>query len=435
MSEKPRTERPRRLLHWINVGQEKKVHSLVDKVYSRKNLALAWQAVRRNRGAAGVDRVNLDAFATDLEANLEQLHQELRGGQYMPLPLRRVHIPKAGQPGATRPLGIPAVRDRVCQQALTQRLGRIFEPDFDDSSYGYRAGRSPHGAMRKIWGELQSGHSWVVDADLKDFFGSVDHERLMQLVTRRIADGRVLKLIERMLKAPVTESGRVHATVRGTPQGGVVSPLLSNILLTPFDREMRARGFQLTRFADDWVVTCSTRSDAEKALATARRILEALGVTLHPSKTRIVHVQHGFEFLGYVVRQGKKRMYLPVHRINSGARQGALYAQPNEKARHRFKDRIRKMTRRKAPISSAELIREINPVIRGWGTYFARAHVRRLFHQLDGWIERRIWSHRFKRWRNPGWKLLPTRTLCNELGLVRLVSRIPSLARRKARSS
>jgi RNA-directed DNA polymerase len=197
----------------------------VDKVYSRKNLALAWEAVRRNRGAAGVDRQSLDDYASNLEENLERLHEELRTQTYRPQALRRVHIPKAGKKGELRPLGIPAVRDRICQQALAQRLAPIFEPDFDESSYGYRPGWSPHDAMRKIWREVQAGRVWIVDADLKDFFGSVDHTRLMELVTRRIADGRVLRLIEQMLTAPVLEGGRVTPTTRGTPQGGVVSPL------------------------------------------------------------------------------------------------------------------------------------------------------------------------------------------------------------------
>jgi group II intron reverse transcriptase/maturase len=435
LSEKPSPQRPRRLSHWINVEQSRKVHSLVDKVYSRKNLALAWEAVRRNRGAAGVDRQSLGDFASNLEEHLERLHEELRTKTYQPHALRRVHIPKAGKKGEWRPLGIPAVRDRICQQALAQRLGPIFEPDFDDSSYGYRPGRSPHDAMRKIWREVQAGRVWLVDADLKDFFGSVDHARLMQLVTRRIADGRVLTLVEQMLAAPVLERGRGKPTVRGTPQGGVVSPLLANILLTPFDKEMRARGYQLTRYADDWVVTCSTRTEAGRALATARRILEALGVMLHPEKTRIVHVRHGFEFLGYVVRQGKTPLQLPAHRIKSGARQGTCYAQPSEPSRRRFKEQIRALTQRRAPVSMEQLIRDINPVIRGWGTYYRRAHVRKLFNQLDRWIERRIWSHRYRRWRNHGWKQYPTRRLRGALGLQSLVAMIPSIERKRAYSS
>lgn len=435
MSEKPRTDRPRRLSHWINAGQERKVHSLVDKVYSKKNLALAWEAVKRNGGAGGVDRVSLADFAANLTRNLEDLHQDLRTDRYKPQPLRRVYIPKAGKKNELRPLGIPAIRDRVCQQALTQRLTPIFEQDFDDSSFGYRQGRSPHDAMRKIWREIQGGCGWVVDADLRDFFGSVDHKLLMQLVTRRIADSRVLTLIEQMLQVPVLDKGRMQETVRGTPQGGVVSPVLANLLLTPFDREMRARGYRLTRFADDWVVTCATRAEAESALNTARKILDNLGVVLHPEKTRIVHVRQGFEFLGYVIRQGKKPMQLPEHRIKSGARQGALYAQPREKSRQRFKDRIRALTTRKAPVTLAQLICEVNPVIRGWGMYFRRAHVRKLFNQLDRWIERRIWSHQFKRWRNAGWRRLPPRVLRGELGLLSLVAMIPSIERRSAHSS
>lgn len=178
-----------------------------------------------------------------------------------------------------------------------------------------------------------------------------------------------------------------------------------------------------------------TRAEAERALATARKILKALGVVLHPEKTRIVHVRYGFEFLGYVVRQGKKPLRLPQHRIKSGARQGALYAQPSEKSRQRFKEKIRILTRRRAPVSTEQLIRDINPVIRGWGMYYRRAHVRKLFNQLDRWIARRIWSHRYRRWRNTGWKQYPTRRLRGELGLQSLVAMIPSIERTRVRSS
>src|SRR6201987_525175 len=196
-------------------------------------------------------------------------------------------------------LGIPAIYDRVCQQALLNRLEPIFEPIFDDASFGYRRGRSTKDALRKIWKEIQGGSEWIVVADLKDFFGSVDHEKLLTLVAQRIADGRVLRLIEAMLKAGSYGKGRLFPTERGTPQGGVASPLLSNILLTPFDREMRHKGYQLTRFADDWVITCKSAAEARAALVSASRVLERLGVRLNPQKTRIVHVQQGFDFLGY----------------------------------------------------------------------------------------------------------------------------------------
>jgi hypothetical protein len=202
---------------------------------------------------------------------------------------------------------------------------------------------------------------------------------------------------------------------------------MSNILLTPFDREMRRKGFRVTRYADDWVVTCQSRREAQAALAAAERILEQLGVTLHAGKTRIVHVRHGFEFLGYKIKRGQRSLRLPAEKIRSGVRAGDLYAFPRAKSIQHFKDQIRRRTRRKAPVTTRELIAEINPVIRGWGQYFCKAHVRRLFHRLDRWIVRRLWSHRFKRWRNGGWKRLPERRLYGEYGLVKLIALIPSL--------
>ena len=192
LSERPGHHGPRRLVHWLNPTGERKVHSLVDKVYKRKNLEVAWEKVKRNRGAGGVDGEDLAAFEASLDANLERLHRELRDGEYVPQPVLRHLIPKAGQRGKFRPLGIPTIYDRVCQQALQNRLEPIFEPVFDDANYGYRRGRSAHGALRKIWRELDEGHEWVVDADLRDFFGSVDHEKLLELVNQRVSDGRVL---------------------------------------------------------------------------------------------------------------------------------------------------------------------------------------------------------------------------------------------------
>jgi RNA-directed DNA polymerase len=431
LSEKPVRDRPRRLADWLNPTGDKKVHSLVDKVYKRKNLEDAWLRVKGNGGAGGVDGQTLMDFEKGLAEHLDRLHEELRSDTYEPLPVRRQLIPKAGQPGKFRPLGIPTIYDRVCQQALLNRLEPIFEPVFDDASFGYRRGRSTKDALRKIWKELGAGAEWIIDADLKDFFGSVGHEKLLTLVAQRISDGRVLRLIERMLKAGVLSEGQRLPTEQGTPQGGIVSPLLSNILLTPFDCEMRRRGFRLTRYADDWVITCHTRAEACRVLAEATRILQALGVALNVEKTRIVHVTTGFEFLGYKIKRGSRPLKLAPGKIRTGRRQGDLYAYPRAKSIEHFKDQIRQRTRRKSPVSTRELIAELNPVIRGWGQYFCKAHIRKLFARLDRWILRRIWSQRFKRWRCRGWKRLPERQLYGELGLVRLIYLIPSLNLRR----
>ena len=431
MSEKPVRDRPRRLADWLNPTGDKKVHSLVDKVYKRWNLEDAWLRVKSNGGSGGVDGQSLTDFEKVLDEQLDRLHQELKSDTYQPLPVRRHLIPKAGQPGKFRPLGIPAIYDRVCQQALLNRLEPIFEPVFDDASFGYRRGRSTKDALRKIWREIKGGSEWIVDADLRNFFGSVDHEKLLTLVAQRVADGRVLRLIEAMLKAGSYGKGQLFPSERGTPQGGVVSPTLSNILLTPFDREMRLRGYQLTRYADDWVITCKSAAEARAAVEAAGRILKQLGVELHPQKTRIVHAQDGFEFLGYKIKRGKKKLNLPESKIRSQARQGALYAYPKEKSIRRFMDQVRQRTKRKVPLQTKELIEELNPLLRGWGEYYKRAHVRLLFNRVDRWIVHRIWSHRFKHWRNAGWKRLPQKLLYGEFELVNLVGIIPSIASRK----
>ncbi len=428
LSEKPISHWPRRLADWLNPTVARKVHSLVDKVYKRKNLELAWEKVRRNKGGGGVDGQSLEEFKESLDEHLDRLHEELKTDAYMPQPVRQHLIPKAGQPGKFRALGIPTIYDRVCQQALLNRLEPIFEPVFDEANFGYRKGRSAKDALGKVWKEVKDGNEWIVDADLKDFFGSVEHEKLMTLVNQRVSDSRVLRLIEKMLTAGCSASGKLLPTEQGTPQGGVVSPLLSNILLTPFDREMRSKGYRLTRYADDWVVTCKTKAEANAALAVATRILSRLGVILHSEKTRIVHVRHGFEFLGFKIKRGSRPLRLRTDKIRSGAASGKLYAYPRQKSVDHFKEQVRNRTRRKAPLSTEELIEEVNPVIRGWGLYYCKAHVRKLFHRLDAWIVRRIWSHRYKRWRCQGWKTLPTPKLYGEMGLVNLISLIPSLA-------
>lgn len=434
LSERPVQARPRRLADWINPTGAKKVHSLIDKVYRQENLLAAWERVKENGGSGGVDRQSVAGFEAQRGEQLGRMREELRDDRYQPQPVRQVPIPKAGQPGEYRMLGIPTVYDRVCQQALLQRLEPIFEPVFDDANYGYRRGRSTKDALAKVWREIKGGREWIVDADLKDFFGSVDHEKLLTLVAQRVSDGRVLRLLRSMLTAGSYGQGRLFPTERGTPQGGVISPLLSNILLTPFDQEMRRKGYQLTRYADDWVITCKSAGEARAAIAAARKVLQALGVELHPRKTRIVHVALGFEFLGFKIKRGKQ-LRLPPGKIKSQAQSGGLYAYPKEKSIRRFMDQVRQRTRRRTPLRTHELIEELNPLLRGWGEYYKKAHVRRLFHRLDGWIVRRIRSHRFKRWRNGGWRQLPETKLYGEYKLVNLISLIPSIASRGSASS
>ena len=350
----------------------------------------------------------------------------MKNDSYKPLPVRRVNIPKRNKPNEKRPLGIPAIRDRVCQQALKNRLEPIFEPTFNDCSFGYRPGKSTHQAMRKIYREIINGCEWVLDADLRDFFGNVQHELLINKIAERVSDGRVLRLIRKMLEAGYMEKGKKHATTQGTPQGGVISPLFSNIYLDSFDHKMVDKGYRLTRFADDWVVLCKTRNEAVKALNDARQILSKIGLTLHPEKTRITHIKWGFEFLGYKIKQGKG-LKLPPHKIKKQPNIMNIYAIPTEKSVKRFMDTIRNRTKRRIPLSLFELIEYINPVIRGWGNYYRKAHVRKLFNKLQRWIVRRIWSHRFKRWRNMGWKKLHESKLYSDYKLVNLISLIPNL--------
>jgi RNA-directed DNA polymerase len=400
--------------------QARKAHSLIGQVYDPRNLARAWERVKANKGAGGVDGVTVARFNEKREHYLTRLHQKLKDGSYRPRPVRRVEIDKPGST-AKRALGIPTVMDRVCQQAVVQVLEPIFEPTFRDESFGFRPGRSTHMAMRRIWRQLKAGNSWVVDADIADFFGTLSHSTLVDLVAEKVADGKVLRLLRQFLEAGVLRDGQVEPTLTGVPQGGVASPLLSNVYLHVFDEKMAAAGYALTRYGDDWVITCKTRREAERALTSARAVLEGeLGLRVHPDKTRIVHVAQGFEFLGYKIKQGEGRL-----RYREGGPD--LYAYPRQRTIDRFKTRIRHITTRRNPTTLEGLLDDLNPVIRGWGNYFRRAHVRRLFHRLNGWIVRRIWSWRYKRWRNIGWRKLPRSKLYGELGLVNLLKLIPSM--------
>ena len=278
---------------------------LIDKVYAERNLLAAWAKVRANDGAAGVDRVTVAMFEKDLEANLRGLSQELTDGSYRPKPVRRHYIPKPG--GGERPLGIPTVRDRVVQTALRHVLEPIFEHGFADGSYGFRPGRGCKDALREVDRLLKEGHRYVVDADLKSYFDTIPHQRLMERVREKVADGPVLKLVESFLTQGVMEGLSEWTPTAGSPQGAVVSPLLSNIYLDPLDRLMERRGYRMVRYADDFVILCTSRGEAQAALATVRDWAAQAGLGLHPDKTRVVDAavdEGGFEFLALPVRAG-----------------------------------------------------------------------------------------------------------------------------------
>src|SRR6201997_343250 len=325
----------------MECSRRRKVHSLIDKVYDPANLAEAWKRVRENNGSAGIDGLTVAGFEQRQDELLERLHKQLREKTYRPTPVKRVGIPKPD--GGVRKLGIPSVTDRVVQQALVQKMAPIFEPHFADCSFGYRPGRSPHMAMRKVWQEINEGNFWILDADIRAFFDSIDQNRLVDLICDQISDGRVLQLIRGFLEAGVIADGGWEPTKTGVPQGGVASPLWSNIFLTPFDRAMTAAGYRVTRWADDFVVVCRTRQEAQTARALAGSFLrDELGVSLHPEKTRIVHVDQGFEFLGYKVKRGKG-LRLSASKRTRHANPYNLYAVPREKSVTRFKDQIRNL--------------------------------------------------------------------------------------------
>ncbi len=347
-----------------------KWYSLYDKVYAPGNLERAWEKVRSNRGAGGIDRQSIADFGREKEKHLEEIHRLLREKRYRPLPLRRVYIPKAS--GEKRPLGIPTIRDRVVQQALLNILGPVFEPTFHENSYGFRPLRSAHQAIEHVMRSVQDGKEWVLEVDIRKYFDKVSHELLLEAVNEEVSDGSVLRLIRMFLEAGVMEEGEQKPTEEGTPQGGVISPLLANIYLNRFDWEMAKRGHDMVRYADDFVVLCPTREEAERALSDVQKMLEGkLRLQLHPEKTRILHHEEGsFDFVGFL-----------IHR---------RYLWPRMKTLRRFKEKVRYATRRQQGRSVREMIAQLNTVLRGFGNYYRMANVRRLYERLDGWVRMRV---------------------------------------------
>jgi RNA-directed DNA polymerase len=357
--------------------------SLIDKVYADLPLFVAARKVVANEGAAGVDHETTEMFANHQQANLERLQRELRTNSYRPQPIQRCWIPK---PGSTekRPLGIPTVRDRVVQTAVRQVLEPIFERDFAAHSYGFRPGRGCKDALQRVDDLLKAGYTYVVDADLKSYFDTIPHDRLMQRIRQKVADSRVLSLLEAFLKQGVMDGLREWTPEEGSPQGAVISPLLSNIYLDPLDHLMARKGYQMIRYADDFVILCRSREEADRALEEVRRWTAEAGLTLHPTKTRIADAlkeHEGFDFLGYHFERG--------------------YRWPRTKSLHKLKDTLRPKTRRTRGDSLQAIIADVNRTLRGWFGYFQHSHYT-TFGRIDKWIRMRLRSVLRKRRKRRG---------------------------------
>lgn len=345
---------------------------LFDKVFAERNLWAAFQQVAQNGGAAGVDHVTTRDFERQLPDSIWELSDLLKSERFTPQAIRRVHIPKPGT-GETRPLGIPTVRDRVAQAAIVNVIEPIFEHDFAEHSYGFRPGRGCKDALRRVEHLLRGGNVHVVDADLKGYFDSIPHDRLMARLETKIADGSVLRLIEAFLKADILDEASQWTPETGAPQGAVLSPLLSNIYLDPLDHLLAESGFEMVRYADDFVILCRTADEAKRALEIVRQWTADNGLTLHPTKTKILDARtESFEFLGYSFR-GMKHW-------------------PRKKSLKKLKDTLRKKTKRTSGDSLPCIVKNVNRTLQGWFEYFQHSSFRNVFQDIDGWTRMRLRS-------------------------------------------
>jgi len=360
------------------MSKKVKVHSLTGRI-TPLLMRKAFRSVKRNRGAPGIDRVSVNLFEQQLEQNLDALMRDLKDGSYRPYPLKRVFIPKG--PGSTklRPLGIPVVRDRVAQEVVRLLLAPIFEPQFHAASFGFIPGRNCHQALRRVLELHEQGYVYVLDADIQGFFDNLSHDVIMAAVRAEVADGNILSLIQQFLTAGVMEEGEFRSTRIGTPQGGVISPLLANIVLNTLDWKLEAGGYRFARYADDFVVLCQTSEQAQEALTLVRNVLESgLGLTLSPEKTKIATYSGGYAFLGFEISRHSRR--------------------PRDKSVQKFKAKIQDLTVRSHNLD-AQVIEKLNRVIRGTANYFATdfATCQGKFQKLDSWIRMRLRAMKLKR--------------------------------------
>jgi len=356
--------------------------SVIDKVYRPSTLQAAWQQVKANKGAAGIDRQSIEGFAVNELVYLSELAKDLEQGKYRPQAVRRVEIPKAG--GKTRPLGIPTVKDRIVQTAVKRVIEPIFEKEFLPMSYGFRPGKGCKDALREVDAYLKEGYTHVVDADLQGYFDSIPHDLLTKRIEEHISDGRLLQLLASWLKQDIVKEMDRWTPTAGTPQGAVISPLLANLYLHPLDVKMSKLGYHMVRYADDFVILCKTAPQAQAALEEVKEWVEENGLTLHPDKTHVgdcMEKGQGFEFLGYRFEAGRRWV--------------------RDKSLKGFKDKVREKTRRTRGDSLRTIIEDLTPMIRGWFGYFKHAYPS-TFPKLDGFIRRRLRSVLRKQEKRPG---------------------------------
>lgn len=357
------------------VHDKLKVHSLTGRITTELMLK-AFKAVKKNRGAAGIDGISIQTFELNLSENLTSLMKELKQGTYQPAPLRRVHIPKGD--GKTRPLGIPRVKCRIAQEVIRRLINSTFESRFHDNSFGFRPGRNCHQAVERVMHYAQQGYRCVADVDIKGFFDNIPHHLIMESVAAKIADGNILNLIEKFLNSGVMEEGKITPTTKGTCQGGVISPLLANIALDHLDWFLEGKGLRFVRYADDFVIMCKSKPEAERTLDEARTFLEGMGLQMSPEKTKVCSFSSGFDFLGFSIKSRS--------------------VQIRAKSREKFENKVREITTRSHNLDQ-NVVDKLNRVIRGTVNYFTTkfSTMKIMFFRMDEWIRKRIRCMKYKR--------------------------------------